>query len=173
MLVPFGVGPEILWQTDLFADLPPETASWLVERCRWREVTSDDLLIDGTVRQPHGVFILADGRAEVFRNKNKNGSFVSLANLNAVDCFGEFAAITGEPGSASVRCTSPSVVGEIHPSDFVELLKERTVLSIRLLSKVIHKMRRMDEAFEAAHIRNSSREALIRDVHRDLMVSSL
>ena len=39
MLVAFGVGPEILLQTDLFADLPPETTSWLVERCRWREVT--------------------------------------------------------------------------------------------------------------------------------------
>jgi CRP/FNR family transcriptional regulator/CRP/FNR family cyclic AMP-dependent transcriptional regulator len=167
-----NAGLEVLWQTDLFAGLPEEAVVPVAEQCRWRDVGAHHLLIDATRKQPHGLYVLAKGGVEVFRTP-PDGGVVPLAKLAAVDCFGEFAAINGEPGSASVRSLTPCTVGEIPPAAFRSLLTERPGLSMRVLHKLVNRIQNLDDTVEALHLRNSVRDAQVREVYRQLSLGSL
>lgn len=164
-------GPEILLETDLFAGLPRETLFDLAGHCDWREIDAGHLLIDAATRRPHGVFILAAGDVEVFHDDA--GSTLPVARLAAVDCFGEFAAIRGEPGSASVRSLSPCRLGEMPANVFTALLAARTCFSMRVLRRVVATVTRLDEAIIGVHRRTGSEHDKIRELYRDLAVRSL
>jgi CRP-like cAMP-binding protein len=127
---------------------------------------------DAARNQPHGLYVRAKGGVEVFRS-HPDGVVVPSAKLAAVDCFGEFAAINGEPGSASVRSLTPCTVGEIPPAAFRSLLTERPGLSMRVLHKLVNRIQNLDDTVEALHLRNSVRDAQVREVYRQLSLGSL
>ena len=160
-----SAGLEVLRQTDLFAGLPEDAVGAVAEQCRWRDVAAHHLQIDAMRKQAHGLYVLAECGVEVFRNP-PGGGIVPLARLTAVACFGEFAAINGEPGSASVRSITPCTVGEIPPTVFKSVLTERPGLSLRILRKLINRIQNLDETVEALHLRNNVRDAQVREVYR-------
>jgi CRP-like cAMP-binding protein len=73
-----------------------------------------------------------------------------LAKLAAVDCF-----------------------GEIPPAAFRSLLTERPGLSMRVLHKLVNRIQNLDDTVEALHLRNSVRDAQVREVYRQLSLGSL
>jgi CRP-like cAMP-binding protein len=164
-------GPDIPRETELFADPPGEIGADLAGHCRWHTVAPGHLLIDAPARRPHGVFILAAGDVEIFRDDG--GAAVPLATLAAIDCFGEFAAIRGEPGSASVRSLSSCMLGEMPSAVFTALLARQTCFSMRLLRRVVDSVRSLDAAVVGAQRRNGSDHASIRELYRDLALRSL
>lgn len=167
-----NAGLEVLRQTDLFAGLPEEAIGPIAEQCRWWDIDAHHLLIDATHKQSHGLYVLAEGGVEVFRNPS-GGGIVPLARLTAVACFGEFAAINGEPGSASVRSLTPCTIGEIPPKVFKSLLTERPGLSLRVLRKLVDRIQNLDATVEALQQRNTVRDAQVREVYRQLSLGSL
>lgn len=164
-------GSDILHATELFSGLPRDTLADIACRCRWHAVDAGHLLIDAAAGHPHGVFVLVSGDVEVFRTDA--GATVPLATIAAIDCFGEFAAIRGEPGSASVRSLSPCRLGEMPAAVFMGLLAERTCFSMRLLRRVVGTVRTLDAAIAGAQRRDVRDRAWIDELYRDLAMRSL
>ncbi|MCT8972566.1 Crp/Fnr family transcriptional regulator [Microbaculum marinisediminis] len=129
---------------DPFYDFPRDVAARLDAVCRWRRVEADTLVIDAACGALHGVFVLAEGEVDVHR-RDGSGEIIHLRRLEAVSCFGEFAALHGAPGAASVRTLTPCVIAEIDPATFVALLNEFPMLSIRLLRRAESRLKSLDE----------------------------
>jgi CRP-like cAMP-binding protein len=108
-----------------------------VERqCRWREVSPDELVIDGQRGRHHGVFALSEGTVDVY-TPGRNSNSVPLAQLTAPSCFGEYAVIRGRPGAASVRTVTRCTIGELPAARFLTLLQRQPYLSIQLLQQIV------------------------------------
>ena len=163
---------ETLFRVELFADLPHDIIRHLAGQCRWRQTTAGELVIDGACPTPHGVYVLAEGVVEIFRAR-PDAPDISITRLSAVDCFGEFAAIRGEPGSASVRSLTRCSFAVIPTPVFTTLLTERPPLSLRVLRKLISRIQYLDETVEELHLKDWSRTAEVRDVVRTLSLGTL
>lgn len=149
---------------DLFAGLAPRVLEGVDARCRWQQAAAGQLIIDGSAKVPHGVFVLAEGAVDV-EKRDPAGRSVLLAQLNAVTCFGEFAVLRGEPGSANVKTTAPSLIGEMPAGTFMDLLVRHPAVAIRLLQRTVHTIRGLEHEVLAA---NASEENIIDAMRRHL-----
>jgi small-conductance mechanosensitive channel/CRP-like cAMP-binding protein len=70
----------------------------------------------------NSMFILLRGTANV--SVSKNGSVISVATLNAGDCFGEMSLLTGERRSATVRADGDCYVMEIGKPVMAEVIRD-------------------------------------------------
>ncbi len=151
-----------------FCGLPPEATQRLDAECRWASIGPDTLVIDADAGGPHGVFVLAEGQVDVHR-RDGNGEPVHLGRLTAVDCFGEFAAIHGVPGSASVRTNTHCLVAEIDPAVFVALLGDYPALSLKLLGRAVSLLKSLDDDL----VRLRLAQKRIDEVYRNAVMRTL
>ena len=133
-----------LLQIDQFADLRPSTLERMEGALRWSDYSAGDLVIEGASHKPHGVFLLTDGIAEVLCDHNDYGP-LTVAELKAFTCFGEFSAVLGEPGSATVRAKTTCKVAEIPADTFVSMMTECPNLSRKLMSKAMGAVRTLND----------------------------
>jgi CRP-like cAMP-binding protein len=133
-----------LSEVALFADLPESTLTQLKRDCVWIEREPAFVVIDEEQREPHNVFVLADGEVEVYR-RVQSGEIISIGSLQSTALFGEFAAIVGKPGSASVRTKTKCLLGEIPSTVFVDLIRQYPSLCWPLLQKLVTVVRAFDE----------------------------
>jgi CRP-like cAMP-binding protein len=68
------------------------------------------------------MFIMLRGTAAV--SVARNGTSVRVGAMRQGDCFGEFALLTGEPRSATIRAENDCEVLEISKPIMAEVLKE-------------------------------------------------
>jgi CRP-like cAMP-binding protein len=158
-----------LSKIELFADLPEATLDQLERDCVWIEREPAFVVIDEEQREPHNVFILADGEVEVYR-RAQGGETISIGALRAAALFGEFSAIVGKSGSASVRTTTSCVLGEIPHTAFLKLVRQYPSVCLGLLQKMVALVRAFDEEL----IDRQPREKLIAlAYHRYVVLGSL
>lgn len=136
--------PRTLGDVSLFSGIPGNVLADLDDYCRWSDVSADTLVIDSFQSIPHGVFVLVEGEVDIYRLDHE-ARRVDLGHLPATSCFGEFAAINGTPGSASVRTTTPCLLAEIAPEAFMKFLTDCPALSLGLLKKAVSHIRKLDE----------------------------
>jgi CRP/FNR family cyclic AMP-dependent transcriptional regulator len=72
---------------------------------------------------------------------SEDGKEISLADIGAGDCFGEFSVIDGAPTSASVMATEDSRIASISRPRFEELLSENRPFVQALLRHLVTKIR--------------------------------
>jgi len=144
----------------LFSDVPTPILALIGKACVWHHLASNELVVDCESSRQHGVFFLVQGRAVVLKHGPDN-QLMTVAKLTAPDCFGEFGAITGKMGSASVRTETDCVLAEISSARFVSLLTACPSASLCLLEKAVSLVKNLgedsvllqsaDNALEMAH----------------------
>jgi CRP-like cAMP-binding protein len=153
---------------ELFSDVPGEVLAHLNGQCQWHRLPAGQLLIDGESKEPHGMYVLTDGEVEVFRS-DSHGQVAPLGRLTATTCFGEFAAIMGSPGSASVRTRTDCLLAEIPGTALVKLLKDYPSVSLFLLRKAVSLIRELNEDLT----RFQAMDSLLATVHCRAILRSL
>src|SRR4051812_13249390 len=85
--------------------------------------------------------------------------------MSSGDIFGEFAAVDQLPRSAAVQALSDCIVARMTSSRFFEILKRYPDISVRLITLLVSKIRKMSErVFEvsALPVRERVRRELLR-----------
>ena len=139
-----GSGCPRLSDIEPFSGLPADVLDALETEAEWFRVDAGHRLIDAGVRAPHGVFVLAEGALSVERAA-PGGQPIPLGRLSAPCCVGEFAALDGLWGSASVTAATPCVLAEIPADRFRQLLRDHPPLSLFVLEKAVSIVRRLGE----------------------------
>src|SRR5262245_21603367 len=95
----------------VLADLSPERRRSCAARCSWREFKPHQEIV-GHQDASRNVFFLTRGRADAMVY-SATGKPVKLRGINEGDMFGEWAAIDGEPRSASVEAVTHCTVASM------------------------------------------------------------
>jgi len=78
------------------------------------------------------MFVVHAGVVEVRRKDPNTGIDFLLAELKPGSCFGEMALLTGQPRTASVAATEPTMCGVLEQADFEELLLSSPKIGLAL-----------------------------------------
>ncbi len=126
----------------LFEGLDESDLKRLEDRCRWRRFKIGETVLDygGAGRE---VFFVVDGAVTIV-NRSFSGREVAFAGVKAGDCFGELAAIDGQPRSASVISAEDSLIAIIASEHFLDLLKQRAEITFRVLKRLAYMVRSGD-----------------------------
>ncbi len=114
----------------------------LEERCQWRRFAAGQTILERGSDSREVLFIV-QGTVNIV-NYSQSGREIAYANLGTGECFGELAAIDGQPRSASVVATEPTLVAVLAAERFLELLKERAEVTFRMLTRLATMVRSGD-----------------------------
>lgn len=130
----------------IFAGLPSEALERVHQRCSWRRYEPGEPIVD-YLDASDEVFFVSTGEVCV-TIYSLAGKAVSFRNLGPGDIFGEYAAIDGEPRSASVEARTSCLIASMSASAFRKLLQsepaaaqaliKNLVLNVRTLTKRVY-----------------------------------
>ncbi len=126
----------------LFEDLDEAVRHRLESRCTWRRYASGETVLEGGSESREVLFII-DGAVNIL-NVSLSGREVAYATLRAGDCFGELAAIDGQPRSASVVATEKTLVAVLTSQAFLAVLKEHAEVTFKVLQRLTGMVRMGD-----------------------------
>jgi len=126
----------------LFEPLDEAERQRLESRCTWRRYTAGETVLERGSESREVLFIVA-GSVNIL-NISLTGREVAYARLDAGDCFGELAAIDGEPRSATVVAAESTLVGVLPSVRFIELLHEQVEVTFTLLHRLTGMVRMGD-----------------------------
>jgi len=124
---------------EIFRGLTPAARHALGVRCAWREYGPRQLIV-GHEEASRTVFFLVSGRVRVSVYSSA-GKRVTYRDIEAGEMFGEFAAIDGEPRSASVEATQTSLIASMSPELFWEMLRMHPEMSAAVLRRLTRQVR--------------------------------
>ena len=125
----------------IFSSLGTEVIDRLDRRCRWRNYPAGSEMI-AFRDSAKDVHFLISGSALVMIRSGA-GKDVAFRSATSGSVFGEFAAIDGEPRSASVRLLEPSLVATMPAWDFRSLLADEPDVAMALLRHLTAELRRL------------------------------
>jgi len=126
----------------LFDGLDDAELKRMEARCRWRRFKSGETVLDyGTAGRE--VFFIISGAVTIV-NRSFSGREVAFAGVKAGDCFGELAAIDGQPRSASVVSAEEGLIAIMASEHFLDLLKRRAEITFRVLERLAYMVRSGD-----------------------------
>jgi CRP/FNR family transcriptional regulator, cyclic AMP receptor protein len=126
----------------LFQGLDEDERHRLESRCHWRRFAPGQTILERG-SDSRDVLFIVDGTVNVV-NYSHSGREVAYAALGAGECFGELAAIDGQPRSASVIASKPTLVAILPADRFLDLLKERAEVTFRMLTRLTAMVRSGD-----------------------------
>ncbi len=126
----------------LFEDLDAAERRRLEQRCTWRRYGAGETVLERGSESREVLFIV-DGAVNIL-NVSLAGREVAYATLRSGDCFGELAAIDGQPRSASVVATEKTLVAVLASEQFLDLLKERAEVTFKVLQRLTGMVRMGD-----------------------------
>ena len=114
----------------------------LEERCQWRRFAGGQTILErgGDCRE---VLFIAEGAVNIV-NYSATGREIAYAALSAGECVGELAAIDGQPRSATVVATEPTLLAILPAERFLDLLKEQAEVTFRVLTRLASMVRNGD-----------------------------
>jgi len=152
-----------LARVPLFRSLDADAVARLDDRCRWRQVAANQLLLElddsGT-----DVYFLTSGSVRVLINTSAERDVI-LADLNPGDFFGEMAAIDGSPRSASLVALTQATVACMSAAVFREVLHRHPSVAEQLLLVLVHRIRRLTQRvheFSSLHVKHRICAELLR-----------
>lgn len=143
---PSGAGmrsSQSLATVGLFATLPAAQREALERRCRWRTYAEGEQIIDRET-DSKDVFFVVTGRTRVV-NYSPAGREVSFDDIEAGGCFGELAALDGQPRSASVVATQPTVTASLPAAAFLEVVSTHPPVAMKLMRRLAEVVRESTE----------------------------
>jgi CRP-like cAMP-binding protein len=126
----------------LFKGLDEAERRRLESRCTWRRYGAGETVLERGSESREVLFIVA-GSVNIL-NISLTGREVAYARLGAGDCFGELAAIDGEPRSATVVAAESTLVGVLPSARFIELLRGNVGVTFTLLQRLTGMVRMGD-----------------------------
>jgi CRP-like cAMP-binding protein len=90
------------------------------------------------------LYLIVSGRVRV-TTYSAGGRQVTFRDIAAGDCFGEVAAIDGEPRSADVIALESTLVASMPPAVFWRLAREEPLIAERVLLRLAAMVRRLSE----------------------------
>ncbi len=126
----------------LFEDLDAAERRRLEQRCTWRHYGAGEMVLERGSESREVLFII-DGAVNIL-NFSLSGREVAYATLRAGDCFGELAAIDGQPRSASVVATEKTLVAVLTSQAFLAVLKEHAEVTFKVLQRLTSMVRMGD-----------------------------
>ena len=126
----------------LFEDLDEAERHRLESRCTWRRYASGETVLERGSESSDVLFII-DGAVNIL-DFSLSGREVAYATLRPGDCFGELAAIDGQPRSASVVATQKTLVAVLTSQEFLAVLKEHGEVTFKVLQRLTSMVRMGD-----------------------------
>ena len=126
----------------LFEDLDEAERHRLERRCTWRRYGAGETVFERGSESREVLFII-DGAVNIL-DFSLSGREVAYATLRAGDCFGELAAIDGQPRSASVVATEKTLVAVLPSQEFLTVLKEHAEVTFKVLQRLTSMVRMGD-----------------------------
>jgi len=127
---------------EMFDALDEAERKRLEARCQWRRFTAGQTILERGSDSREVLFIV-QGKVNIV-NFSHSGRGIAYADLGAGECFGELAAIDGQPRSASAVATEATLVAVLSAERFIDLLKERASVSFRMLTRLTTMVRSGD-----------------------------
>ena len=140
-----------------------EDVEALGQRCRWGHYSAHQEIV-GYLDDSQDVFFVISGevRAVIY---SMSGKEVTFRDLGPGQMFGEFAAIDGQPRSATVVAQSDSVVASMSPTVFRDLLRDHPEVTGIVLQRLVALARSLSERiveFSTLAVKNRIHAELLR-----------
>ncbi len=108
----------LLAKSEVFGALRTKERQWLLERLELQHRSAGETIIrEG--EESDGFYLIKSGEVEVFSERR---AYLFINKLKSGEFFGEIAALTGQPRSASVRALGPCELLALSGRDLQELL---------------------------------------------------
>jgi CRP-like cAMP-binding protein len=156
-------GNRTLVGTKLLVAIPEDRITSLDDRCRWRSFEPDEVILNLDDKTTDIYFITrGEVRVTVF---SQTGRTVIMRDLKSGDHFGEYAAIDGEPRSASIVAMNRTVVAQMSTVTFQDLIAEYPEISLAVMAAMAGAIRTLNERvveFSTLGVRNRIHAELLR-----------
>jgi CRP/FNR family transcriptional regulator, cyclic AMP receptor protein len=147
----------------IFAGLAPKALEAVHRRCSWRRYELDEPIVD-YLDSSDDVFFVASGEASV-TIYSVAGKAVSFRSLGPGEIFGEYAAIDGEPRSASVEARTNCLIASMSAKEFRKLLETEAVVAQAVLKGLVRNVRSLTKRvyeFSTLAVNNRIQAELVR-----------
>lgn len=125
---------ETLADIGLFASLSAADRQVIERRCRWRHYDRDEQILDREMDSTD-VYFVVQGSVRIV-NFSPTGREVTFDDIEAGGYFGELAAIDGQPRSASVIATAPTLTAALPSAAFQDVLNHHPAVAFQLLKRM-------------------------------------
>ena len=147
----------------IFSNLPRNALGTVHRRCSWRRYEPGEPIVD-YLDSSDDVFFVASGEASV-TIYSVAGQVVSFRNLAAGEIFGEYAAIDGEPRSASVEARTSCLIASMAAKEFRKLLETEPAVAQAVLKGLVRNVRSLTKRvyeFSTLAVNNRIQAELLR-----------
>ena len=155
--------PHTLAGIAIFAGLSSTALEAIHRRCAWRRYEPGEPIVD-YLDSSDDVFFVATGEASV-TIYSVAGKAVSFRSLKPGDIFGEYAAIDGEPRSASVEARSSCLIASMSAKEFRKLLETEPAVAQAVLKGLVRNVRSLTKRvyeFSTLAVNNRIQAELLR-----------
>jgi CRP-like cAMP-binding protein len=153
-----------------FAVLHPHVLEQVQRRCVWRRYQPEGLIVD-YLDTSDDVFFVIEGevRVTIYSSSSK---VVSFCELGPGDVFGEYAAIDGDPRSASVEARTPCLIASMSGVEFLKIFQSEPAVALAVARQLVKTIRALDRRvyeFSTLAVNNRIRSELLRiaNLHKD------
>lgn len=153
----------VLSSIELLASLDGEELDRLLERCLLHKYDAGQTVLDSGDEGRHDVYFVVSGSVRIV-NHSLAGREIAFANVREGGYFGELAALTDRPRSASVVAVSECQLASLRPQHFRQMLSDHPEVSISLISGLAEIVQRCDE-----RIMDLSTLSAVQRVHADIL----
>ena len=140
-----------------------ERSETVHRRCSWRRYEQGEPIVD-YLDASDDVFFVTAGEVCV-TIYSLAGKAVSFRNLVTGDIFGEYAAIDGEPRSASVEARTGCLIASMPAKEFRKLLKNEPVVAQAVIRALVRNVRTLTKRvyeFSTLAVNNRIQAELLR-----------
>ena len=148
---------------ELLSGLDPETLRNLEKRCRWYRFAANQIILDRGDHAEHDIYFVIKGTVRIV-NYAASGREIAFANVREGSYFGELAAITANPRSASVVAVTECRLASLAPREFQSLLLDNPELGVHVIMRLADIVLRCDK-----RIMDLSTLTAVQRVHVELL----
>ena len=128
---------------DLLKPMQKEDRIKLEQRCTWRQVTPNEVILDRQSESSE-IYFVVSGKVRVV-NYSMSGREVTFDDMESGQYFGQLAALDNQPRSASVIAVEDSLLASLGRTSFKELLLSCPEISLNLLVEMAQIIRTSTE----------------------------
>jgi len=148
---------------ELLGGLDDATLETLEKQCVWTKYTANQMILDIGSDDRHDVYFVIDGAVRIV-NFSPSGREIAFANIREGNYFGELAALSDNPRSASVVAVTDCRLAAIGPQVFRRLVQNCPEIGIKVISRLADIVLRCDQ-----RIMDLSTLSAVQRVHVELL----
>ena len=148
---------------ELLEGLDEAVLDALEKQCGWSKYTTNQMILDIGSEDSHDVYFVAEGAVRIV-NFSPSGREIAFANIRKGNYFGELAALSDNPRSASVVAVTDCRLAAIRPQVFRRLVLDCPEIGIKVISRLADIVLRCDQ-----RIMDLSTLSAVQRVHVELL----